>query len=105
MAFPNIHKDDILLRPIVNCRGSACHPLSCFLVEIITPLTGKSSSYVKNSTHKVEKIHNVPIHSNQIVSLDVVSLFTKVPNNETLTVVWDKLAADTYLEECTYPSR
>ena len=36
-----------------------------------------------------------------MVSLDVVSLFTKVPTDETLTVVRDKLAADLLLEECT----
>ena len=36
-----------------------------------------------------------------MVSLDVVSLFTKVPTNETLAVVRDKLAADPLLEERT----
>ena len=36
-----------------------------------------------------------------MVSLDVVSLFTKVPTDETLAVVQDKLAADPLLEECT----
>ena len=45
-------------------------------MEIINPLTGKSSSYVKNSAHFVEGISDAPIHSNQMVSLDVVSLFT-----------------------------
>ncbi len=78
-GLPNIHKDGIPLRPIVSNRGSACHPLCLFLVEIISPLTGKSSSYVKNSAHFVGRISDVPIHSNQMVSLDVVSLFTKVP--------------------------
>ena len=47
-GLPKIHKDGIPLRPIVSNRGSACHPFSRFLVEIIIPLTGKSSSYVKN---------------------------------------------------------
>ena len=50
-----ICKDGIPLRPIVNCWGSARHPLSCFLVEIVTLLTNKSSSYIKNSVHFVEK--------------------------------------------------
>ena len=36
-----------------------------------------------------------------MVSLDVVSLFTKVPTAETLAVVRDKLAAAPLLEECT----
>ena len=92
--------DGIPLRPIVSNQGSACHPLSHFLVEIISSLTGKSSSYVKNSAHFVERISDAPIHSNQMVSLDVVSLFTKVPTDEKL-VVRDKLAAGHLLEERT----
>ena len=76
-------------------RGSACHPLSRFLVEIINPLTGK------NSAQFVERINDAPIHSNQMVILDVVSLFTKLPTDETLAVVRDKLAADPLLEERT----
>ena len=49
----------------------------------------------------MERISNAAIHSNQIESLDVVDLFTKVPTDETLTVVRDKLAADPLLEERT----
>ena len=97
--LPKIHKNGIPLRPIVSNWGSACHPLSRFLVEIINPLTAKS--YIKNSAQFVERISDAPIHSNQMVSLDVVRLFTKVPIDETLAVVRVKLAADPLLEERT----
>ena len=100
-GLPKIHKNGIPLRPIFSKRGSACHPLSRFIVEIINPLIGKSSSYVKNSAHFVEIITDAAIHSNQMVSLDVASLFTKVPTDETLAVVRDKLATDPLLEERT----
>ena len=40
-------------------------------------------------------------YSNQMVSLDVVSLFTKVLIDKTLTVIQDKLATDPLQEECT----
>ena len=96
-GLPKIHKNGIPLRPIVSNRGSA---LSYFLVEIINSLTSKSSSYVKNLAHIVKRISDASIHSNQIVSFDVMSLFTKVPTDETL-VVRDKLAADPLLEERT----
>ena len=96
-----IYKDGIPLKPIVSNQGSACHPLSRFLVEIISPLTGKSSSYVKNSAHFTKRISDSPIHSNQMVSLDVVSLFTKVPTDEIISLVRDKLAAGSLLEERT----
>ena len=70
-------------------------------MEFFSQLTSKSSSYVKNSAHFVERITDAPIHSNQMVSFDVVIVFTKVPTDETLAVVWDKLAADPLLEERT----
>ena len=63
-------------------------------MEIISPLAGKSSSYIKNSSHFMERISDALIHSNQMVILDVVSLFTKVPADETLAVIRNKLAAD-----------
>ena len=47
-------------------------------MEIIIPQTSKSSSYVKNSAHFEERISDAPIHSDQKVSLNLVSLFTKV---------------------------
>ena len=49
----------------------------------------------------VERNSDAPIHSNQMVSLDVVSLFTKVPTDEIHAVVRDKLSADPLLEERT----
>ena len=42
----------------------SCHPLSRFLVEITNPLTVKSSSYVRNSSHSVERISDAPCEGN-----------------------------------------
>lgn len=36
--------------------------LNRFLVNIVKPLTGKSLSYVKDSSHLVESIQGAPIH-------------------------------------------
>ena len=62
---------------------------------------GKSSSYVKNSAYFIKEISKAPIHFNQMITLDVINLFTRVPTDETLTVVWDELAADPSREERT----
>ena len=43
----------------------------------------------------------LPFIPTQMVNLDVVNLFTKVPTNETLATVQDKLATDPSLEERT----
>lgn len=81
-SLPKIHKN-----AIVSCWGSACHLLSRFHIGIINLLTGKSLSYVKNSTHFVETIKETSIYKNWMVRLDIVSLFTKVPTDEVLLVV------------------
>ena len=47
----------------------------------------------------MEIISNAPVRPNQIVSLDVVSLLTKVPTDETIAMVRDKLTTDPLLEE------
>ena len=53
----------------------------------------------------VERNSKAPIHSKQMVSLDVVSLSTMVPTDEILTAVQDKLASDPFLKERTYIMR
>ena len=45
---PDASKQLKCFRPILSNGGSVCHPLNCFLVEIVTPLMGKSLSYVTN---------------------------------------------------------
>ena len=55
-GFPKIPKDGIPLICIVSNIDSSCHLLSLLLVETVIPLTGKFSSYVKNSAHFTEKI-------------------------------------------------
>ena len=56
---------------------------------------------IQNSAHFMEKIGYALTNSNQMVSQDVVNLFTKVPIDETITVARDKLATDPSLEEIT----
>ncbi len=76
------------LRPIVSAINSPTHPLAKFLVKIISPVTGKTNSYIKNSTHFMEKINSPAINSKDyMISFDVVSLFTKVPIKEVILIL------------------
>ena len=52
----------------------------------------------------MERINTALINSNQMVSQDVFSLFTKVLTDESSAVVRDKMKVDLLLEESTYIS-
>ena len=45
-GLPKIHKDGIPLRPIVSAIGSPTYQLAKTLARILTPLAGKTSSYI-----------------------------------------------------------
>ena len=56
-GLPKIHKEGIPLRPIVAAIGSPTHQLARELARILSPLAGKSTSHVRNSTDFVNQIH------------------------------------------------
>ncbi len=94
-GLPKIHKLDIPMRPIVCTIGSPLYLLSKYLSKILSPLVGHSDSYIKNSTHFVNRISDIVIDdSDLLVSFDVKSLFTMVPIEDSITIIRDRLVAD-----------
>ena len=78
-GLPKIHKEGILSRPIVSNIGTPTYQLSKHLSGLLNQLTGKSAHYVKNSFHFIEILETLKIKpGDQMVSFDMVSLFTKV---------------------------
>ena len=101
-GLPKIHKQSVPLRPIVSCIGSPSYKLSKCIASIISPLAGKTSSHVLNSTHFAETMRDVSVGSDEsLVSFDVTSLFTNVPIEEAVGVIRDKLREDENLVERT----
>lgn len=77
-------------------QGLACLSLGRFLTTMISPP-------ISVLCKKNEKSSPTPIHTNRIASLDIVSLFLKVPTDKNLFVVPDKL--DLFLVERTISPR
>ena len=101
-GLPKIHKENIPLRPIVCTIGSPTYALAKELARVLSPLTGQSPSYIKNSAHFVERIKTLKIdESDLLVSFDVQSLFTRVPIDEAMTRVAELLSKDEMLGERT----
>lgn len=70
---PKIHKKKVPLRPIVNTIRSPTYELAKYVASILSPLVGKTSSYIKDSNQFVKYIKNTKLDpGDKIVSFDVV---------------------------------
>jgi hypothetical protein len=91
------------LRPIVCCIDSPCQKLARYLLTILNPLVGTTSSFVLNSQHFIESIKDTKVkESISFGSFDVVNLFTMTPGDKALNRTRHLLEADKHFEARTY---
>ena len=90
-----IHKLDVPLRPIVSCIGSALYNTSRHLADILSSLVGKTTSFVRNSSHFSDIVQQEVIEQNDLlVSFDVKALYTSIPVEEAIRIAEMKLKTD-----------
>ena len=81
--MPKIHKIGVPLRPIINIIGS---PAS-FLAKLIAPLVRNTLASIMDSSHFFEFIKDKTlVNFDLLMSFYVVSLFTKVPIQDSLEI-------------------
>ena len=91
-GLPKIHKPGILLRPILSMCHSVQHSLARWLVECLNPVLDFYSVFcVKDSFTFSSSIRRLPVcnDSQFLVSFDIVSLFTNIPLDETVSICAD----------------
>ncbi|XP_052259249.1 uncharacterized protein LOC127863670 [Dreissena polymorpha] len=99
-GLPKIHKKDAPLRPIVSSTGSVLYATAKYIASVIGPLAGKTEHHIVNSVDFVQKIKDLEVPpGTKLVSYDVSALFTSIPVPKALTVINNKLAGDTKLNE------
>ena len=79
--------------PIVSACGTATYSTAKFITKILQNYSGKTSSFVKDSTDFIQNIKILSINPEEetLVSFDVSALFTSIPVPVTLQVINSKI--------------
>ena len=94
--LPKIHKNHSLWhnsiipphRPIVSDCSSDTYNLSLYLDYILSPLSTKHPSYIRDTTDFLNKLGQHKVHQNcYLITLDVESLYTNIDNKDGLEAV------------------
>ena len=88
-TLTKIHKPNLASGPIVSGNGGPTERISSFIDSLLQLSGKKQESYIKDTTDFVRFIENTPIPDNAIIAiLDVCSLYTNIPQEEGIKVVW-----------------
>ena len=102
--LPKIHKKNIPGRPLCS---SVTHPtarISKFVDAHIKKYVPTTNSYIRDTQDFISKIKEIgPIAQGSfLVTLDVSSLYTNIPNQEGITAVADQLRKDSTKHGISY---
>ena len=101
-GLPKIHKAGIPLRSIVSFINSPTYEASSYLAKILSPVLGKTENTVKNSHAFAEFVSDINLAAkHELVSFNVVSLFTKIPVDLAIKVAKKRLREDVSLNKRT----
>ena len=101
-GLPKVHKVGAPLRPIVASRGSLTYGIARHVADILSPIVGKNGYSLKNSAEMVKELQDCRLDETDVlVSYDVTALFTSVPVDQSLDVIYDRLCADPSLSDRT----
>ena len=101
-GLPKIHKPGIPLRPIVSFVNSLTYAISGYLTRILSPVVGNTDFTVKNSCEFADFIRDKILNAClELVSFNIVSLFSKIPVDLTIRVAEERLREDASLGQIT----
>nr|XP_058942951.1 uncharacterized protein LOC131771192 [Pocillopora verrucosa] len=88
-TLTKIHKPLPVGRPIISgCEGPT-ERISSFVDHLLQPIAQKQKSYLKDTTDFINFIEKTQVSNDTIlVSMDVTSLYTNIPQEEGITIVW-----------------
>ncbi|KXJ09041.1 hypothetical protein AC249_AIPGENE26933 [Exaiptasia diaphana] len=97
--LPKIHKPDIPGRPIISGCDSPTEKLSTFVDHFLKQLVPSIPSYIKDTNHFLHTVLNLntPLpEGSLLVTIDVVSLYTNIPQDEGILASMEALGSLPY---------
>ena len=99
-GLPKLHKQGIPLRPILASTKSPASNIGKWLCTALKPLLHSQKSYIKNSVNLVEKLKQIDISENSILSsFDIVSMYTGIYVSNSEQLLQNKLENNYHLIE------
>ena len=104
-TLTKIHKPKPVGRPIVSGCSGPTELISAFLDKLLQPVAQSQKSYIKDRTDFINFIERKKYSRNVLlVTLDVTSLYTNIPQAEGIQVVCDAYA-EFYKEKPPIPTQ
>ena len=87
-TLTKIHKPKPVGRPIISgCEGPT-EKISSFVDSLLQPISRQRKSHLKDTTDFINFIEETKVSENTIlVSMDVTSLYTNIPQEEGITMI------------------
>ena len=87
-TLTKIHKPTITGRPIISGCDGPTERISSFVDTLLQPISKIQKSYLKDTTDFINFIENTKVKKRTfLVSMDVTSLYTNIPQNEGIEIV------------------
>nr|VZI00485.1 unnamed protein product [Spirometra erinaceieuropaei] len=91
-GLPKVHKAGVPLRPIVSLRGAPTFNLAKWMSRNLRSLTSNAGTTVCSATQFLERIKGMRLTEDEVmVSFDVTSLFTSIPQDLAVETVSELL--------------
>lgn len=91
--LPKIHKEGIPPRPIISGCSGPTDNLSRYLTTVLNPIAQAQPSYLRDTKHFLQLLEDLPPLPTEaiLVTADVSSLYTNIPQDEGVQAVMDAL--------------
>jgi hypothetical protein len=100
--LPKLHKGTLESRPIISNVSHPTKKISQFLHQTMIATAESAKSYIKNSTELTQHLKDIPVTPSMfIITADIKSLYTLIPNDEGIKNVVKEMQGKTKLPSKT----